>query len=247
MAAHGFTQEQMDYIESTIGIKANELQDNIRETSTNAQIAFTLSQTKLEALFSEAKANAARVDSQVQLVNEIKQTIELKMVEHQQAIIASGQSADSAHARLTSLLAEIQSLSNTTATAIVEVKASGELSRKETTEEFAKFRENIEMWYAGIKSHLDKGGSSDGKGNCGGDGKGSSRVDKKDIAVWKLPDDLDKSSFRHWFDAVDQQLEAVHAQAQVAGMAHCSEFARESARHAVCPAAARAHDARAHL
>ena len=65
MAAHGVSQAQMDYIEATIGIKATELQDNIRETSTNAQIAFTLSQTKLEALFSEAQANAARVDSQV--------------------------------------------------------------------------------------------------------------------------------------------------------------------------------------
>ena len=210
MAAHGFFQEQMDYIETTIGIKADELQNSIRETSMNAQLAFTLSQTKLEALFSEAQANAARVDSQVQLVNEIKQTIELKMVEHQQAVIASGQSADSAHARLTSLLAELQSFSDTTAAAIAEVKASGKLTRKETMDEFAKFRGNIELWYAGIKSHLDKGGSSDGKGKGGGDGKGNSRVHKKDIAVSKLPDDLDKSSFRHWVDAVDQQLEAVH-------------------------------------
>ena len=30
------------------------------------------------------------------------------------------------------------------------------------------------------------------------------------MSVWKLPDDLDKSSFRHWVDAVDQQLEVLH-------------------------------------
>ena len=66
------------------------------------------------------------------------------------------------------------------------------------------------MWYEGIKSHLDRGGGDGGKGKGGGDGKGGSRVDKKDIAVWKLPDDLDKSAFRHWVDAVDQQLEVVH-------------------------------------
>ena len=89
MAAHGFSQEQMHDIETTIDIKADELQDSIRETTTNAQIAFTLSQSKLDALFGEAKANAARVDTQVHLVNEIKQTIELKMVEHQSAIIAA--------------------------------------------------------------------------------------------------------------------------------------------------------------
>ena len=43
-----------------------------------------------------------------------------------------------------------------------------------------------------------------------GEGQGSTRIDKKNIAVWKLPEDLDKLSFRHWVDAVDQQLEAVH-------------------------------------
>ena len=57
MAAHSFSQEQMHYIETTIDIKADELRDSIRETTTNAQIAFTLSQSKLDALFVEAQAS----------------------------------------------------------------------------------------------------------------------------------------------------------------------------------------------
>ena len=28
--------------------------------------------------------------------------------------------------------------------------------------------------------------------------------------MWKLPEYLDKQAFRHWVDAVDQQMEAVH-------------------------------------
>ena len=51
MAAHNFTQEQMQYIEATMDLKVAELRGSISETTTNAQIAFTLSQTKLDALF----------------------------------------------------------------------------------------------------------------------------------------------------------------------------------------------------
>ena len=82
-------------------------------------------------------------------------------------------------------------------------------------EEFQTFQGNMELWYAGIKSHVEEN-MGDGKGKGGGstdgstDGKGNGRVDKKEIAVWKLPDDPDKHSFRHWAVAVDQQLEAVH-------------------------------------
>ena len=49
-------------------------------------------------------------------------------------------------------------------------------------------------------------------------------MDKKDIAVWNLPDDLGKSSFRHWVDAVDPQLEAVH------GFQHASFVMNEICR-----------------
>ena len=71
MAAHGFSQEQMQYIEATIDLKANELRDSMRETTTNAQIAFSQSQSKLETLWAEAQARSVRVDSQVKLVNEM--------------------------------------------------------------------------------------------------------------------------------------------------------------------------------
>ena len=111
---------------------------------------------------------------------------------------------------------------------ISEVKTAGDLMRAQTLEEFQKFRDNMELWYAGIKAHVEKnGGGFDGKGKGGGEGKGSTRADKKDIAVWKLPDDLDKLSFRHWVDAVDQQLEAVH------GFKHASFVMNEICRSEV--------------
>ena len=49
-----------------------------------------------------------------------------------------------------------------------------------------------------------------GKG-AGSEGKGSGNgIDKKEVAVWKLPEDVSKVQYRHWSNAVDNQLEAVH-------------------------------------
>ena len=135
----------MAYIETTIGIKADELQSSLREISTNVQIAFDVSQRKLDTLFNEATANAIGVDSQVQLVNDLKASIELKIVQHETAIVASGQSADGAHARLTALMVELEGFSGSTQTAIAEVKSAGDTTRKEIIEEFAKFRESMEL------------------------------------------------------------------------------------------------------
>jgi hypothetical protein len=96
---------------------------------------------------------------------------------------------------------------------ISEVKTAGEVTWAQTMEEFKTCRGNMELWYSGIKAHVEKnvgGCDGKGKGDSSGEGKSSTRIDKKDISVSKLPDDLDKLSFRHWVDAVDQQLEAVH-------------------------------------
>ena len=41
-------------------------------------------------------------------------------------------------------------------------------------------------------------------GKCSG-------IDKKEVAVWKLPEDVTKIQYRHWSNAVDIQLEAVHS------------------------------------
>ena len=35
-------------------------------------------------------------------------------------------------------------------------------------------------------------------------------LDKNEVAVWKLPQDVTKVQFRHWANAMDIQLEAIH-------------------------------------
>ena len=38
----------------------------------------------------------------------------------------------------------------------------------------------------------------------------SSKLDKKEVSVWKLQDNVTKLDFGHWLDAIDFQLEAIH-------------------------------------
>ena len=38
----------------------------------------------------------------------------------------------------------------------------------------------------------------------------SGKFDKKEVIVWKLHDHVTKLDFRHWLDAIDLQLEAIH-------------------------------------
>ena len=80
--------------------------------------------------------------------------------------------------------------------------------RTDTDFEFNKLKSEIEKWFELTEAHID------GQGQSGGYGKGSPHgghkgIDKTEIAVWKLPEELDKSSFRHWVDAVALQLEMV--------------------------------------
>ena len=65
MAAHGFNEAQMACIKTTIDIKTDRLQDDLKQITDNAQEAFDLAQSKLQQLFVEATQTAGRVDAQV--------------------------------------------------------------------------------------------------------------------------------------------------------------------------------------
>ena len=87
-------------------------------------------------------------------MKDLKGAIEAKIAQHEAAIVASGQSADGAHARFTALMLELEGFSGRTKIMITEVKTAGDLTRTQTMEEFQKIRDNMESWYAGIKAHV---------------------------------------------------------------------------------------------
>ena len=51
-------------------------------------------------------------------------------------------------------------------------------------------------------------GRTGGKGSGGKDEQKSPAVDRKDVAVWKLPVGVSKLEFRHWVDTIDTNFDA---------------------------------------
>ena len=87
-------------------------------------------------------------------------------------------------------------------------------TRADVETPFQDMSAKLHTFAVGIKAEVQalhagtgagKGANFEGKGGKGGG------IDKKDVAVGKLCEDLTKIQYRHWSNAVDIQLEAVHA------------------------------------
>jgi len=92
---------------------------------------------------------------------------------------------------------------------IGQLQADSAKIRTDVEYEFNTLKANVESWFELAKAHIDGQGTGGGISKGGPHG-GHKSVDKKEIAVWKIPEDVDKAAFRHWVDAVDFQLEMVH-------------------------------------
>ena len=70
----------------------------------------------------------------------------------------------------------------------------------------------LHTFAVGVKAEIEALNSGKGAGKgAGSEGKGSKGgIDKKEVAVWKLLEDVTKVQYRHWPNAVNIHLEAVH-------------------------------------
>ena len=71
----------------------------------------------------------------------------------------------------------------------------------------ANLKTEIEQWAEHFRKDIAiKMGESKG-----GFGEGAKlRMDKKEVSVWKILDNVSKADFRHWLDTVDAHLESIH-------------------------------------
>ena len=53
-------------------------------------------------------------------------------------------------------MSELAGFSWRTESFIADMKSAGDLTRAQTMEEVQKFRDNMELWYSGIKAHVEK-------------------------------------------------------------------------------------------
>ena len=91
-----------------------------------------------------------------------------------------------------------------------QVEIDNESMRADATASIAKLTESLQTWSLKLESgYVGPPPGIDGTGTSGkGHPKGGS--DKRDLAVWKLEDGVDKLKFRHWVEAVENHLEHMH-------------------------------------
>ena len=76
-------------------------------------------------------------------------------------------------------------------------------TRAETQEAFVKMQRSVELMVDGAKAQIGSGNTHGGEGQGGGGSGGKDTdVDKKESAVCKMPEQLDKMALRHWVDVV---------------------------------------------
>ena len=74
--------------------------------------------------------------------------------------------------------------------AIDQVAADAEVTKNDILKEFEFRKIEMTQWFDGFKDQSEPPGLGGGKGKGGGMDKSN---DKKEIAVWKIPDEVDKT------------------------------------------------------
>ena len=170
----------------------------------------------------EEKINISdgRIAPQVDQVNHMKTEIvdtvgdiSGRILTHEATITTADRKADDLDARLATLTTQISNYGRRSTVFTQSLDNPAKQNMTEVKLEFEKHRAKLELLFASVKplfGDIDKlgvGGVPQARGYVGSKPRG---MDKKGISVWKLPEDLDKTHFRHWLDAFDTQLKLVH-------------------------------------
>ena len=80
-------------------------------------------------------------------------------------------------------------------------------AKADLASEATKLRDDVHVCSTGYATKIEgMVKSGDFKVDWKGSPQTGAKIDKKDVATWKIPDGVSKLHFRHWADSVDLQL-----------------------------------------
>ena len=200
-------EAQVAEVKAVVENHNNAIRDNNQRitdlvNSTNA--SFGVQHQKTETALAQTQDLDGRVQAALAQTQDLDGRVQVQF-QKTEVVLAQAQDLDT---RMKQLVTEMDAYADRAQAAMVAMDNSAAKTKTETMEEFVKMRQNIETWFDGLQARAGSGGEGPPRGSGGGAFRSS--VDKKEIAVWKLPEDVDKINFRHWLDSVDMQLEMVH-------------------------------------
>ena len=159
----------------------------------------TLHNVELHQSSDRMTANVAQI---IQLKSDIEQLVENTKTE----LESQNAKALDLNSRLVVLTKQMNEYSQTSAVEQSGVQGVIEQSKAAAVKEIERLREDTKDWARGMQARILEGGARGSSPSS----KGGSGMDRKDLAVWKLPDNVGKTEFRHWIDAINVNLEMIH-------------------------------------
>ena len=95
---------------------------------------------------------------------------------------------------------------------VVATKNAVIAEQAKVMQEVHQLKVNVERFASGLKAEIlsEVGAGGVQLGSRPERAAGGLQLDKKQVSVWKLGDNVSKPDFRHWLDAVSNQLEVVY-------------------------------------
>ena len=190
-------QDQVDQVRGIVGMAIESLRVEMMNITDEGRQSFTQAQEFIRRHETELHASADRVNQQVNEVNDMKKEltevlteIRIKITDPQQVIGVADAKAEDLNGRLTTLTDQMNAYAGNSAVWLQTVEEANAVNRQVMETEFAKHAQKIELLYEGVKSKFSSLASADRPGQGRGEGNQKGKgMDKKDVAVWKLPEE----------------------------------------------------------
>ena len=179
------------------------------------QVSVQDAKAAMKLIVDDAKAE---FEGSRQRINDLCSTNNDTFAEHRRVIEAIVADFNGSSATLAQSTTAAQADTKTLGEELTRLRRELQTEFDSRTESLAIVRKEMSDWAdqhkVTVMTMLQQGGGGgsmdQGKGQGQGQaqgGKGPS-IDKKEVSVWKLPDQVTKQEFRHWLDAVDTYLSA---------------------------------------
>ena len=215
----GVTQDVQDYIEKQLAAREEKILGIILRGGTFVDQI----KQQQDAMTAEFNVQIGRVNDQVAESNTIRDAVQ-KIFDNMNSHLTEMQATHTEfHAKLNELNArglateansekskeKFENLVKNVGGFASEQRVEIEKAKDVQTTAINEMKKEMGDWSVKFMANIE------GKVATGDFGKGEykssgPKVDKKDAAIWKLANGVSKVDFRHWIDAVDVNLEAVH-------------------------------------
>ena len=213
-----------DAVEAYINLRFTQAEDSIGKLMQAGQAKVEETMAKADALYQNAADVDKRITENINRTNEAREAVqalftgceglqaEMQQKQEQLRNVIQVTEEELTSAQQDQRTKQEQLVTDLK-TEFARIGNEASVAGSKVEEKFAQLDKELRAWTAQFKTDLGEyfraEKESGGFGSSIGKGSGH-RPDKKELAVWKCPENVSKLDFRHWIAAIENNLEGVH-------------------------------------